>query len=147
MTILIWLLCIWSFFQFYHELKRYLLLCTPYHVQTHIFSPHHIFQTKNIITHIYFFIHTFGPFTVNNLPIRNLFLLQCFSSFRPQFLCLSPCVPQKAKQYYEFGESEELHCFTGFELEGFQYINCLPDGTWSPPQIKCNSTFLSSLFL
>ncbi|XP_024918549.1 complement component C6 [Cynoglossus semilaevis] len=57
--------------------------------------------------------------------------------------CLRPQRPEnsflrKAKQYYEFGESEELHCFTGFELEGFQYINCLPDGTWSPPQIKCN---------
>ncbi|KAF3702312.1 Complement component C6 Precursor [Channa argus] len=44
---------------------------------------------------------------------------------------------RKAKQYYNFGEHEEFKCFTGFELEGFQFINCLPDGTWSPPAGKC----------
>nr|XP_019968299.1 PREDICTED: complement component C6 [Paralichthys olivaceus] len=56
--------------------------------------------------------------------------------------CLRPQRPdssflRKAKQYYDFGEDEEFECFSGFELEGFQFINCLPDGTWSPPQGKC----------
>uniref|UniRef100_A0A3Q0RIR1 Complement component 6, duplicate 1 n=1 Tax=Amphilophus citrinellus TaxID=61819 RepID=A0A3Q0RIR1_AMPCI len=44
---------------------------------------------------------------------------------------------RKAKQYYNFGEDEEFECFTGFEVEGFQYINCLPDGTWSQPSGRC----------
>ncbi|XP_042365162.1 complement component C6 isoform X1 [Plectropomus leopardus] len=56
--------------------------------------------------------------------------------------CLRPQIPansflRKAKQYYEFGEDEEFQCYTGFDLEGFQYINCLPDGTWSQPSGKC----------
>ncbi|XP_033502624.2 complement component C6 isoform X2 [Epinephelus lanceolatus] len=56
--------------------------------------------------------------------------------------CLRPQDPansflRKAKQYYDFGEDEEFQCYTGFELDGFQYINCLPDGTWSQPSGKC----------
>lgn len=46
---------------------------------------------------------------------------------------------QKAKQYYDFGEDEEFQCYTGFDLDGFQYINCLPDGTWSQPSGRCIS--------
>lgn len=46
---------------------------------------------------------------------------------------------QKGKQYYSFGEDEEFVCFTGFDLEGFQFINCLPDGTWSQPKGRCLS--------
>ncbi|XP_075993065.1 complement component C6 [Genypterus blacodes] len=44
---------------------------------------------------------------------------------------------RKAKQYYSFGEDEEFECFTGSELEGFQYINCLPDGSWSEARGSC----------
>lgn len=56
--------------------------------------------------------------------------------------CLRPQRPansflRKAKQYYTFGEDEEFQCFTGFDLEGFQFINCLPDGTWSQPKGSC----------
>ncbi|XP_029371389.1 complement component C6 [Echeneis naucrates] len=56
--------------------------------------------------------------------------------------CLRPQRPansflRKAKQYYSFGEDEEFECFTGFQLEGFQYINCLPGGTWSQPSGSC----------
>ncbi|KAM7369336.1 hypothetical protein PAMP_013611 [Pampus punctatissimus] len=56
--------------------------------------------------------------------------------------CLRPQKPansflRKAKQYYNFGEDEEFKCFTGFDLEGFQFINCLPDGTWSQPRGSC----------
>ncbi|KAI3361633.1 hypothetical protein L3Q82_002003 [Scortum barcoo] len=49
-----------------------------------------------------------------------------------------PCTKaEKAKLYYSFGEDEEFRCYTGFELEGFQFINCLPDGTWSQPSGRC----------
>ncbi|XP_050928728.1 complement component C6 isoform X2 [Lates calcarifer] len=56
--------------------------------------------------------------------------------------CLRPQSPdnsflRKSKQYYNFGEDEEFQCYTGFDMEGFQYINCLPDGTWSHPSGKC----------
>uniref|UniRef100_A0A8D0DE17 Complement component 6, duplicate 2 n=1 Tax=Sander lucioperca TaxID=283035 RepID=A0A8D0DE17_SANLU len=56
--------------------------------------------------------------------------------------CLRPQRPansflRKAKQYYDFGEDEEFQCYTGFDLEGFQFINCLPDGTWSQPKGRC----------
>uniref|UniRef100_A0A669DQ67 Complement component 6, duplicate 1 n=1 Tax=Oreochromis niloticus TaxID=8128 RepID=A0A669DQ67_ORENI len=56
--------------------------------------------------------------------------------------CLRPKSPEnsflrKAKQYYTFGEDEEFECFTGFDLDGFQYINCLPDGSWSQISGRC----------
>uniref|UniRef100_A0A1A7WWC9 Complement component 6 n=2 Tax=Iconisemion striatum TaxID=60296 RepID=A0A1A7WWC9_9TELE len=56
--------------------------------------------------------------------------------------CLRPQRPansflRKAKPYYNFGEDEEFQCFTGFELEGFQFINCHPDGTWTQPSGRC----------
>ncbi|KAJ0057639.1 hypothetical protein NL108_011581, partial [Boleophthalmus pectinirostris] len=56
--------------------------------------------------------------------------------------CLRPKRPEngylrKAKQYYEFGEDEEMVCFTGFELEGYQYFNCRPDGSWGPLLGRC----------
>ncbi|XP_068588511.1 complement component C6 [Cebidichthys violaceus] len=56
--------------------------------------------------------------------------------------CLRPQKPansflRKAKQYYSFGEDEEFQCYTGFDLEGFQFINCLPDGSWSQSSGKC----------
>uniref|UniRef100_A0A8C7YSA9 Complement component 6, duplicate 1 n=1 Tax=Oryzias sinensis TaxID=183150 RepID=A0A8C7YSA9_9TELE len=56
--------------------------------------------------------------------------------------CLRPQRPpnsflRKAKPYYDVGEDEEFRCFTGFELEGFQFINCRPDGSWSPPSGRC----------
>ncbi|CAG5867193.1 unnamed protein product [Menidia menidia] len=60
--------------------------------------------------------------------------------------CLRPKRPansflRKAKPYYNFGEDEEFQCFTGFDLDGFQFINCLPDGTWSVPKGKCMRKF------
>lgn len=56
--------------------------------------------------------------------------------------CTRPTRPEnsilrKSKQYYEFGEDEEFQCFTGFELEGYQFFNCVPGGTWSQPKGRC----------
>uniref|UniRef100_A0A6Q2ZIX9 Complement component 6 n=1 Tax=Esox lucius TaxID=8010 RepID=A0A6Q2ZIX9_ESOLU len=44
---------------------------------------------------------------------------------------------RKDRRYYEFGDIEEFLCFTGFEMEGYQFISCRPDGTWTPPTGKC----------
>lgn len=44
---------------------------------------------------------------------------------------------RKSKQYYEPGEDEEFICFTGFELEGYQFFNCRPDGTWGQLLGRC----------
>lgn len=65
-----------------------------------------------------------------------------FDTFLTFLLFIISILWQKAKQYYNYGEDEEFQCFTGFELEGFQFINCLPDGTWSQPIGKCISMFL-----
>lgn len=46
-------------------------------------------------------------------------------------------ISQKAKPYYLYGEQEEFQCYVGFDLEGFQFINCLPGGVWSQPQGEC----------
>lgn len=56
--------------------------------------------------------------------------------------CVRPARPhngflRKSKQFYEPGEDEELICFTGFELEGFQFFNCRPDGTWTQLLGRC----------
>lgn len=56
--------------------------------------------------------------------------------------CVRPQRPansflRKAKQYYNFGEEEEFKCYTGFDLEGYQFITCRPDGTWSEPTGSC----------
>ncbi|KAM9331008.1 complement component C6 [Gastrophryne carolinensis] len=34
------------------------------------------------------------------------------------------------KKQYKVAEEVELICDSGFELEGFQFLRCLPDGTW-----------------
>ncbi|KAJ8260745.1 hypothetical protein COCON_G00164680 [Conger conger] len=44
---------------------------------------------------------------------------------------------RRDKKRYDFGEQEEMLCFTGFELQGFQYLRCLPTGKWSDPQGTC----------
>ncbi|KAG7476296.1 hypothetical protein MATL_G00081340 [Megalops atlanticus] len=35
------------------------------------------------------------------------------------------------KQRYDFGDQEEVVCHSGYEMEGYQYFRCLPDGKWS----------------
>ncbi|KAJ8402007.1 hypothetical protein AAFF_G00372420 [Aldrovandia affinis] len=41
------------------------------------------------------------------------------------------------KRHYDFGEQDEVVCFTGFEMEGYQYLRCLPDGKWTEPTGMC----------
>ncbi|XP_028827061.1 complement component C6 [Denticeps clupeoides] len=56
--------------------------------------------------------------------------------------CLRPKPPANSrlrinKRQYDFGDHDEFLCFTGFELEGYQFIHCLPDGTWKPASGQC----------
>ncbi|KAJ7988450.1 hypothetical protein DPEC_G00323670 [Dallia pectoralis] len=56
--------------------------------------------------------------------------------------CVRPKSPANSylridKRWYNFGELEEFLCFTGFETEGYQFINCRPDGSWTPPTGAC----------
>ncbi|XP_012671741.2 complement component C6 [Clupea harengus] len=60
----------------------------------------------------------------------------------PESGCPRPKPPPNShlrisKRQYDSGEHEEFLCLTGFELEGYQYIHCLPDGTWKPATGKC----------
>uniref|UniRef100_A0A673JFH2 Complement component C6-like n=1 Tax=Sinocyclocheilus rhinocerous TaxID=307959 RepID=A0A673JFH2_9TELE len=41
------------------------------------------------------------------------------------------------KRQYDYGDHEEFVCFTGFELDGYQLIHCLQDGTWEKPKGRC----------
>ncbi|XP_066567532.1 complement component C6 [Amia ocellicauda] len=56
--------------------------------------------------------------------------------------CSKPPIPDNGylrinKKRYHFGEMEELVCFTGFEMEGYPYVSCLPDGTWKVQKVQC----------
>ncbi|KAL4609208.1 complement component C6 [Arapaima gigas] len=41
------------------------------------------------------------------------------------------------KRRFGFGEIQEILCLSGFEMEGYQYVRCLPDGTWSQTVGQC----------
>ncbi|XP_073790444.1 complement component C6 isoform X2 [Danio rerio] len=56
--------------------------------------------------------------------------------------CAKPLPPANShlrinKRQYDYGDHEEIICFTGFELQGFQLIHCLQDGTWEKPKAQC----------
>ncbi|XP_023682155.2 complement component C6 [Paramormyrops kingsleyae] len=56
--------------------------------------------------------------------------------------CSRPKAPPNSylrinKKHFNFGEMEEILCFTGFEMTGYQYVRCLPDGTWTRPDGQC----------
>ncbi|KPP68550.1 complement component C6-like [Scleropages formosus] len=56
-------------------------------------------------------------------------------------------VPQINKRRFSFGDTEEILCLTGFEMEGYQYIRCMPDSTWSKPMGQCIKRVCPSLAL
>ncbi|XP_050948615.1 complement component C6 [Labeo rohita] len=56
--------------------------------------------------------------------------------------CAKPRPPANShlrinKRQYDYGDHEEFVCFTGFELDGYQLIHCLQDGTWEKPKGRC----------
>ncbi|KAA0720004.1 Complement component C6 [Triplophysa tibetana] len=56
--------------------------------------------------------------------------------------CPKPKAPANSylrinKRVYDYGDHEEVVCFTGFKLDGYQLINCLQDGSWEKPKGRC----------
>uniref|UniRef100_A0A671LXR3 Complement component 6 n=1 Tax=Sinocyclocheilus anshuiensis TaxID=1608454 RepID=A0A671LXR3_9TELE len=51
--------------------------------------------------------------------------------------CPKPHPPANSHLRYDYGDHEEFFCFTGFELDGYQLIHCLQDGTWEKPKGRC----------
>uniref|UniRef100_W5MMN5 Complement component C6 n=1 Tax=Lepisosteus oculatus TaxID=7918 RepID=W5MMN5_LEPOC len=56
--------------------------------------------------------------------------------------CSRPNLPENSylrinKKRYDFGEHDEFVCVTGFELDGYPYTTCLPDGTWKMQSVQC----------
>ncbi|XP_044132635.1 complement component C6 [Bufo gargarizans] len=41
------------------------------------------------------------------------------------------------KTWYSVAEEVEIICFSGYELSGFQFLRCLPDGTWKQEPVEC----------
>ncbi|XP_068107037.1 complement component C6-like isoform X2 [Hyperolius riggenbachi] len=41
------------------------------------------------------------------------------------------------KRWYEVAEEVEIICFSGYELSGYQFLRCRPDGTWKREEVKC----------
>ncbi|XP_078416368.1 complement component C6-like [Cetorhinus maximus] len=42
-----------------------------------------------------------------------------------------------SKQHYQVAEMLEIICFSGYELSGYQFYRCLPDGTWHKEDVEC----------
>nr|BAU69627.1 C6 [Sphyrna zygaena] len=42
-----------------------------------------------------------------------------------------------SKHWYAVAEMLEVICFSGFELRGYQFYRCLPDGTWHKEDVEC----------
>ncbi|XP_063817488.1 complement component C6 [Pseudophryne corroboree] len=64
----------------------------------------------------------------------------------PKSGCPKPQPPENGmlineKRWYDVAEEVEVTCFTGYTLYGFQFLRCLPDGTWKQEEIECLPTF------
>ncbi|XP_053557211.1 complement component C6 isoform X2 [Bombina bombina] len=42
------------------------------------------------------------------------------------------------KKWYSVAEEAEIACVTGYELSGYQFLRCLPDGTWKHENTECH---------
>ncbi|XP_038659845.1 complement component C6-like [Scyliorhinus canicula] len=56
--------------------------------------------------------------------------------------CRKPNAPDNGslrvnKRRYEVAELLEIICFSGFELTGYQFYRCLPDGSWHKEDVEC----------
>nr|DBA23828.1 TPA: hypothetical protein GDO54_014706 [Pyxicephalus adspersus] len=63
----------------------------------------------------------------------------------PDSGCPKPDPPENAlfineKSWYKVAEEIEIICFSGYELSGYQFLRCLPDGTWKQEDVKCVRT-------
>ncbi|XP_075040198.1 complement component C6 [Mixophyes fleayi] len=60
----------------------------------------------------------------------------------PERGCPKPQPPENAlfineKRWYAVAEEIEVVCYSGYELSGFQFLRCLPDGTWKQESHEC----------
>ncbi|XP_056401856.1 complement component C6-like [Hyla sarda] len=63
----------------------------------------------------------------------------------PDSGCSKPQPPEHGlfvndKIWYSVAEEIEVDCFSGYELSGFQFLRCLPDGTWKQEHVECVRT-------
>ncbi|XP_040194755.1 complement component C6 [Rana temporaria] len=63
----------------------------------------------------------------------------------PDSGCPKPEPPENGlfvneKRWYKVAEEIEIMCFSGYELSGYQFVRCLPDGTWKQEDVKCVRT-------
>ncbi|KAG9488451.1 hypothetical protein GDO78_007972 [Eleutherodactylus coqui] len=63
----------------------------------------------------------------------------------PDSGCPKPEPPEHAlfvneKNWYSVAEEIQVICFSGYELSGFQFLRCLPDGTWKQEHVECVRT-------
>ncbi|XP_073477842.1 complement component C6 [Aquarana catesbeiana] len=63
----------------------------------------------------------------------------------PDSGCPKPEPPENGlfvneKRWYKVAEEIQIMCFTGYELSGYQFVRCLPDGTWKQERVKCVRT-------
>ncbi|XP_071991648.1 complement component C6 isoform X2 [Engystomops pustulosus] len=63
----------------------------------------------------------------------------------PERGCKRPEPPEnglfaKDKRWYDVAEEIEIICFSGYEVSGFQFLRCLPDGTWKQEAVECVRT-------
>ncbi|XP_068107017.1 complement component C6 [Hyperolius riggenbachi] len=61
---------------------------------------------------------------------------------KPDTGCAKPEPPEHGllaneKRWYGVAEEVEIICFSGYELSGYQFLRCLPDGTWKREEVKC----------
>ncbi|OCU02571.1 complement C6, gene 1 L homeolog isoform X1 [Xenopus laevis] len=62
--------------------------------------------------------------------------------------CPKPELPENAyslndKKWYSVAEQVEIQCVSGYELSGYQFLRCLPDGTWKQEDVECIRTACS----
>ncbi|KAM4808347.1 complement component C6 [Rhinophrynus dorsalis] len=56
--------------------------------------------------------------------------------------CPKPDPPENGyfpneKHWYSVAEEIEIVCVEGYELSGYQFLRCLPDGTWKQEEAEC----------
>ncbi|XP_053304064.1 complement component C6 [Spea bombifrons] len=62
--------------------------------------------------------------------------------------CRKPELPENGyfpdeKNWYEVAEEIEVVCHAGYELSGYQFLRCLPDGTWKQEDFECKKSTCS----
>ncbi|KAM4708611.1 complement component C6 [Discoglossus pictus] len=62
--------------------------------------------------------------------------------------CPKPDPPENGfftneKRWYSVADEVEIACVAGYELTGYQFLRCLPDGTWRQENTECRRTTCS----